>query len=111
MFGHPPFGDQPLDIVAIDLAPHALAAARHIALHERFFVPALADGIDPAPAQGGVDRLDRRYRRLARGLLEDADPNFWFRSVMVVQPGVKTVLAGKFMHSGWVDNHRRHLGF
>src|SRR5882672_10383204 len=45
VLGHPPFFDQPGDIVDVDLAPRAPATARRVALHEALVVKSLADAV------------------------------------------------------------------
>src|SRR5438876_2489417 len=60
--GHPAFLDEPGDIVDIDLAPDALPAARRITLQIAPVVKALANGIDPAPAEADIDGFLGRDR-------------------------------------------------
>ena len=57
VLGHPAFGDQAGDVLDVDLAPGALAAARGVALQVAGGVEALADRVDPAPAERDVDGL------------------------------------------------------
>src|SRR5262245_50851689 len=59
---HAPSGDEPRDVLAVDLAPPALASARRVPLQERPVVETLAQAVDPAPTQDDVERLRRRDR-------------------------------------------------
>ena len=72
---HPGLLDQPRDVVDVDLAPDALLAARRVALQEALVVEALADAVDPAPAEHHVDGLLGRDRREPGAHLVDLDPD------------------------------------
>jgi hypothetical protein len=75
MLGHQAHIDQPGDIVDVDLAPDALPGARRVALEIAGGVEALADRVDPAPAEDDVDGFLRRDRGEARGDLVDTNPD------------------------------------
>ena len=76
-------------MVLVDLTPQALRTPRGVALQERGVVVALADAVDPAPAQSDVERLGGRDRRVSRALLVDPDPDLGLTPVMRRQPGLE----------------------
>ena len=110
MLGHPALLDQPGDIVDVDLAPDALLPARRVALQEAFVVEALAEAVDPAPAQHDVDRLLGRDRLQARTDLVDLDPDLVGLVVVLAEPLVEALGRLEFANLGGIDLDRRHQG-
>jgi hypothetical protein len=101
------------DVVPVDLAPGGHRTARHVALKERRLIQALADPIDPAPAQRDVGGLHGRDRRHAAARLVDPDPYFLFSGVMSREPLFECRLARKRLDSVLLDDvwgHALHLG-
>src|SRR5260221_7240887 len=99
---------QPLHVLAVDLAPDALGPPRREALEERFRIEALADAIDPAPAQRGVHGLRVRHGGLARALLVDAQPDLRLARMVGVQPRLERTIAPECFDLLRVHDHRRH---
>lgn len=108
VLGHPPRLGQAGDIVDIDLAPHALGAARGVALEVAALVKALADAVDPAPAQADMDRLHRRDRRQAGADLVEFDPDLGFAVVMAAQPRLERSGIRELVDFAGIDGDRCH---
>src|SRR6185369_16709909 len=89
---HPARGDQRLDLLAVDLRPHALRASRREALHEPVVVDALRAPVDPAEAQRHVDGAGPVERRDASVLLGHPDEHLVGVGAVGLQPGLE--LAG-----------------
>ena len=109
MLGHAALRDQPADIVDIDLAPDALLPAPGVALEKTLFVKALADTVDPTPAEHDIDRLLGRDRLEPRTHLMDLDPDFVFVLMMRGEPIIKAPGIGEFVDLVRVDLERSHI--
>src|ERR1700682_2471781 len=72
---HAAGGDQRIDLLAIDLRPDAPFPARRELLQKALVIRALPLPVDPAVANGHIERLRVRDRFPFRGLLGDAQPD------------------------------------
>src|SRR5690606_27650353 len=108
MLGHSAFLYQPLDILAVDLAPQASRATRGVALKVAFLVEGLPNGVDPAPAERGVDGFAGRDRFQSRCDLVDLDPDLVFDLMVLAEPGIECVCILEFMDFARIDFHCGH---
>ena len=108
MLGHAPRVGQARQVVAVDLRPTALRAARGEALQEGLLVVQLVNCVDPAPAQRDVERLRVRHRRRARVLLIDAQKDFARAIVILGQPLFERGRVGEGTDGLGVPDDRRH---
>ena len=99
---------QPPHVLAIDLAPDAPGPPRRIALQKRLVVQCLADPVDPAPAEGHVQRLGVGDRRLAGALLVDPQPDFSLARMVRAHPCVERRFALERLDLLRVGNDRSH---
>src|SRR6266545_720542 len=83
---HPPFAGERQGKLDVHGAPDAAGPARTEADRVAPFIHALPDAIDPAHAKGLVHRLRPGDARLARALLEVANPELLRRGVMLFKP-------------------------
>ena len=105
---HPAIGDQLRYGIYIDLAPDAFTAPPCVALQKAFVVKALADGVDPAPAQCHLNGVRGCDRGKPGGDFVDLDPYFGFFGMVMAEPAVKAVCIGEFMNSVGVNEYGCH---
>src|SRR6185436_6395912 len=86
---HPSGRLELLDALDVDEAPHGAGFARREALAISSLVHALAHAVDPAEAERFVERFPVRDARLARALVEEADPDLGRGVVVLLQPGAQ----------------------
>src|SRR5689334_18182662 len=92
---HLPALDQLVSLGDVDLAPVAARLAGREADRVAVLVVAAADAVDPAEAQGHVDRLRPGHARLAAAALLEADRELRGRLVVALQPGGELARRGE----------------
>ena len=86
---HPARRDQRLDLVAVDLRPLAARLPRGEALPEVHVVVPVAQAVDPAPAERGLDHVGHVDGGDAGALLGDLQPDAG-RRVVVLAPATRS---------------------
>src|SRR5580765_8401202 len=74
------------DMVTVDLAPYAPRRARCVPLQERAFVEALANAVNPSPAERHIQRLRGRHGGESGTFLVDLQPELRLPRVVSGQP-------------------------